>query len=97
MSTYTPKASEITRSWHVVDAEDLVLGRVAWHLWHNALLAITAAALLAVDGHHFVQSRIGLLDIFVMWWALLAFLFLLLDREQGRRRLAERLALETCS
>jgi len=29
MSTYTPKASEITRSWHVVDAEGLVLGRMA--------------------------------------------------------------------
>ncbi|MCP3857484.1 MAG: 50S ribosomal protein L13 [Actinomycetia bacterium] len=29
MSTYTPKAGEITRSWHVVDAEDLVLGRMA--------------------------------------------------------------------
>jgi large subunit ribosomal protein L13 len=27
--TYSPKASEITRSWHVVDAEGLVLGRVA--------------------------------------------------------------------
>jgi large subunit ribosomal protein L13 len=27
--TYSPKASEITRAWHVVDAEDLVLGRVA--------------------------------------------------------------------
>ncbi len=29
MSTYTPKASEIQRSWHVVDAEGLVLGRLA--------------------------------------------------------------------
>jgi large subunit ribosomal protein L13 len=27
--TYSPKASEIERSWHVVDAEGLVLGRVA--------------------------------------------------------------------
>jgi large subunit ribosomal protein L13 len=27
--TYSPKASEITRAWHVVDAEGLVLGRVA--------------------------------------------------------------------
>ncbi|WP_122261255.1 dolichyl-phosphate-mannose--protein mannosyltransferase [Ornithinimicrobium cerasi] len=68
----------------------LVLGGVAWLLWRNALLAISAATLLAVDGHHFVQSRTGLLDIFVMWWALLAFLLLLLDREQGRRRLAAR-------
>lgn len=29
MSTYTPKASEIQRSWHVVDAEGMVLGRLA--------------------------------------------------------------------
>lgn len=29
MSTYTPKAGEIERSWHVVDAEGLVLGRLA--------------------------------------------------------------------
>jgi len=27
--TYSPKASEIQRAWHVVDAEGLVLGRVA--------------------------------------------------------------------
>ena len=29
MSTYTPKASEIQRSWHIVDAEGMVLGRLA--------------------------------------------------------------------
>jgi len=28
MATYTPKASEIQREWHVVDAEGLVLGRL---------------------------------------------------------------------
>jgi len=27
--TYSPKASEIQRDWHVIDAEGLVLGRVA--------------------------------------------------------------------
>jgi large subunit ribosomal protein L13 len=27
--TYTPKASEVTRDWHVVDAEGLVLGRLS--------------------------------------------------------------------
>jgi large subunit ribosomal protein L13 len=27
--TYTPKASEIERAWHVVDAEGMVLGRLA--------------------------------------------------------------------
>ena len=29
MSTYTPKASESQRAWHVVDAEGLILGRMA--------------------------------------------------------------------
>ena len=29
MPTYSPKASEIQRSWHVIDAEGLVLGRLA--------------------------------------------------------------------
>lgn len=29
MRTYSPKASEIRRAWYVVDAEDLVLGRLA--------------------------------------------------------------------
>ncbi|MFQ5556015.1 MAG: 50S ribosomal protein L13 [Acidimicrobiales bacterium] len=29
MPTYSPKASDIERSWHVVDADGLVLGRLA--------------------------------------------------------------------
>lgn len=29
MRTYTPKAGEITRAWHVIDATDVVLGRLA--------------------------------------------------------------------
>lgn len=29
MSTYTPKAGDITRTWHVIDATDVVLGRLA--------------------------------------------------------------------
>ena len=36
MSTYSPKPGEITRNWLVIDAEDVVLGR----------LAVTAATLL---------------------------------------------------
>ncbi len=32
MRTYTPKASDITRSWHVIDATDVVLGRLATHV-----------------------------------------------------------------
>ena len=29
MRTYTPKPGEITRTWHVIDATDVVLGRLA--------------------------------------------------------------------
>lgn len=29
MRTFTPKAGEITRAWHVIDASDVVLGRLA--------------------------------------------------------------------
>ena len=29
MKTYTPKASEIQREWHIVDAEGLIVGRLA--------------------------------------------------------------------
>ena len=29
MTTYSPKAREIVRAWHVIDAEDMVLGRIA--------------------------------------------------------------------
>ncbi|MCE0486243.1 50S ribosomal protein L13 [Ornithinimicrobium sediminis] len=29
MRTYSPKAGEVTRAWHVIDATDVVLGRLA--------------------------------------------------------------------
>jgi large subunit ribosomal protein L13 len=29
VSTYTPKASDVERAWHIVDAEGLVLGRLS--------------------------------------------------------------------
>ncbi|MDO8310116.1 MAG: 50S ribosomal protein L13 [Actinomycetota bacterium] len=32
MRTYSPKASEIDRTWHVIDATDVVLGRLATHV-----------------------------------------------------------------
>ncbi len=31
MRTYSPKAGDVTRSWHVIDATDVVLGRLATH------------------------------------------------------------------
>lgn len=32
MRTYSPKAGEVTRQWHVIDATDVVLGRLASHV-----------------------------------------------------------------
>ncbi|MEP6855881.1 MAG: uL13 family ribosomal protein, partial [Pedococcus sp.] len=29
MRTFTPKPAEVTRTWHVIDATDVVLGRLA--------------------------------------------------------------------
>ena len=29
MRTYSPKPGDITREWHVIDAEDIILGRLA--------------------------------------------------------------------
>ena len=31
MPTYSPKPGDITRAWHVIDATDVVLGRLATH------------------------------------------------------------------
>ncbi len=66
----------------------LMLGRIARRLLGSTLLGCVAALLLAFDGHHFVHSRTGLLDLFVMFWALAAFGALLIDRDQTRERLA---------
>ncbi|MGH3760654.1 50S ribosomal protein L13 [Actinophytocola sp.] len=32
MRTYSPKPGEVVRTWHVIDAEDVVLGRLASHV-----------------------------------------------------------------
>ncbi|MDR1189288.1 MAG: 50S ribosomal protein L13 [Bifidobacteriaceae bacterium] len=32
MRTYTPKPGQIERAWHVIDATDVVLGRLATHV-----------------------------------------------------------------
>ena len=68
----------------------LMLGRIATRLFGSALLGTTAALLLAVDGTHFTLSRIAVLDIMVMFWALAAFGCLLIDRDRARARLLAR-------
>ena len=70
----------------------LMVGRAARRLFGSSLLGTVAAFLLAFEGHHFVHSRTGLLDIIVMFWALAAFCALLIDRDRSRELLAERIA-----
>ena len=66
----------------------LMIGRIGRRLFGSTLLGTTAALLLAVDGQHFVQSRTGLLDLFLMFWALAGFGCVLIDRDRARERLA---------
>jgi dolichyl-phosphate-mannose-protein mannosyltransferase len=70
----------------------LMVTLITRRLLRSTLLGVVAGLLLAVEGHHFVLSRTGLLDIFLMFWALAAFGCLLIDRDVGRRRLADRIA-----
>ena len=65
-----------------------MVARIARRLFASTALGVIAGGLFAVDGEAIVHSRTGLLDQFVMFFALAAFGALLLDREQSRRRLA---------
>ena len=70
----------------------LLLALIAYRLFKSPLLGAVAGVLLAVDGHHLVHSRTSLLDVFLTFWVLASFGALLLDRDDGRRRLARKLA-----
>ncbi len=69
----------------------LIVGRVARRMLGSTLLGAVAALLLAFDGLAFVQSRTSMLDVFLMFWVLASFACLVVDRDDGRRRLANRL------
>jgi dolichyl-phosphate-mannose-protein mannosyltransferase len=65
----------------------LLLVRIARRLFRSTVLGCAAGLLLALDGLHFVLSRVALLDIFLMVFVLAAFGCVLLDRDQRRRRM----------
>ncbi|MFF8347569.1 dolichyl-phosphate-mannose--protein mannosyltransferase [Cellulosimicrobium funkei] len=82
-------------SWRIASAvvgvvAVVLVARIARRLFASTAMGIVAGALMAVDGEAIVHSRTGLLDNMLMLWVLVAFGCLLLDREQARRRLAER-------
>lgn len=80
-------------SWRVAAAvagtiSIFLIARIARRLLGSTSLGLVAGLLLAVDGQHFVHSRTGLLDVFVMFFPLVAFGALLVDRDRSRERLA---------
>lgn len=70
----------------------LMVARAARRMFGSTLLGTVAGLLLAFEGHHFVHSRTGLLDLIVMFFALAAFCALLIDRDASRDILARRVA-----
>lgn len=66
----------------------VVLIRVTRRMTGSTVLACMAGLLLTLDGLHFVQSRVAMLDIFLAAWILGAFACLVADRDAVRRRLA---------
>jgi dolichyl-phosphate-mannose--protein O-mannosyl transferase len=73
----------------------LLLCRIGRRLFRSTLLGCIAGGLLALDGMHFVQSRVAMLDIFLLFWVVAAFGCFVVDRDQGRARLADRLTTYT--
>ena len=69
----------------------LMVARIARRMFRSTALGVIAGVLLSLDGLEFVQSRTAMLDIYLMFWVLAAFGCLVIDRDDGRRRLAERL------
>jgi dolichyl-phosphate-mannose-protein mannosyltransferase len=69
----------------------LMVARVARRMFHSTALGTIAGSLVALDGLEFVQSRTAMLDIYLMFWVLASFCCLVADRDDGRRRLAQRL------
>jgi len=65
----------------------VILMIVAKLLFRSTLLATIAGLLFAIDGNAIVMSRVALLDNYVMFFALLGFLFIVLDRGFSERRL----------
>ncbi|MFJ9913836.1 dolichyl-phosphate-mannose--protein mannosyltransferase [Actinacidiphila glaucinigra] len=66
----------------------LMLCRIGRRLFRSTALGCLAGGLMAVDGLHFVMSRVALLDLVVMFFVLAAFGCLLIDRDRARARLA---------
>ena len=67
----------------------LIVVRVGRRMTGSTLLGCLAGLLVAVDGLHFVQSRVAMLDVFLVLWTTAGFACAVLDRDQLRARLAQ--------
>jgi dolichyl-phosphate-mannose--protein O-mannosyl transferase len=68
----------------------LLLSRIARRLFRSTLLGTIAGLLLALEGLSIVMSRTALLDGLLTFWVIAGFGFLIIDRDWGRERLADR-------
>jgi dolichyl-phosphate-mannose-protein mannosyltransferase len=80
-------------SWRIMTAicgilAVVLLMMIAKHLFGSTLVATIVGLLMAIDGNAIVMSRVGLLDNFVMLFALLGFGAILLDRQWSAVRLS---------
>lgn len=66
----------------------LLVVRVGRRMTGSTLLGCLAGTVLALDGLHFVQSRMAMLDIFLVLGTTAAFGCLVVDRDRLRARLA---------
>ncbi|WP_307785442.1 dolichyl-phosphate-mannose--protein mannosyltransferase [Microbacterium hibisci] len=70
----------------------LVLMLIAKRLTRSTTFAVVAGLLMAVDGLAISMSRVALLDTSLTFFVLLAFLFVLRDRDRTMTRIAETVA-----
>jgi dolichyl-phosphate-mannose--protein O-mannosyl transferase len=66
----------------------LLVVRIGRRMTGSTLLGGLAGLLLALDGLHFVQSRIAMVDVFLCFFVVAAFGALVVDRDHVRARLA---------
>ncbi|MEU4395445.1 phospholipid carrier-dependent glycosyltransferase [Kribbella sp. NPDC023855] len=69
----------------------LLVIRTVRRMTRSSLIGCIAGLLLAVDGLHFVMSRVALLDVFLAFWLVAAVSCLVADRDWTRRRHADSL------
>jgi dolichyl-phosphate-mannose-protein mannosyltransferase len=66
----------------------LLVVRIGRRMTGSSVLGGLAGLLLALDGLHFVQSRVAMVDVFLCFWVVAAFAAALVDRDQIRQRLS---------